>query len=509
MAIKGALVEDNAGLQASWARLIRRALGFQCVGICGSGEEALNKVPAAMPDMVLRDINLPKMSGLECAAFLKQRLSQVQSVRESGSRMGLGKSAVRPRHAALAGHGFNMIGLFVITTLVLSAEMLSAIEAGGREAVRPNYTPVVAGLDYAHLQTTNPNNGEPWSIHIARLDRSRRDLHLAETLAHHQVFGTAPVSAIAKSFPKEQGDPLVAINAGFCIRKKDPYMGAPRGIGEAAAAMVVTDGEVISAPSKYSFWVNEDRSMHFGQFESRFSATLPDGTTVPIGMNNKCEPGGVMLFTHMLGQSTRATNHLELVLEDPKQEHLSWRVGESYILRVKAVNPSGNTFLSNNIAVLSFGSQTAPKASQLRPGDNVKLELKTLPALNHVVTACHAIFPIVQNGKPLEKFDANAVIQHRNPRTAIGFNDRYFFMVVVDGRQKTLSMGMTARELAEFMSLLGCTEAKNQDGGGSSTFWMGGKTRNSVSGGTERPRSDALVIVKRGEVSQISASPNR
>ncbi len=64
------------------------------------------------------------------------------------------------------------------------------------------------------------------------------------------------------------------------------------------------------------------------------------------------------------------------------------------------------------------------------------MALKTSPELNHVVTAAHAIFSIVENGKPLEKFDANAVIQHKNPRTAIGFNDRYFYMVVVDGRQK-------------------------------------------------------------------------
>jgi exopolysaccharide biosynthesis protein len=42
---------------------------------------------------------------------------------------------------------------------------------------------------------------------------------------------------------------------------------------------------------------------------------------------------------------------------------------------------------------------------------------------------------VVEKGKAVEKFDAGAVIQHRNPRTAIGYNDRYFFMVVVDGRQ--------------------------------------------------------------------------
>src|SRR5581483_1215587 len=78
MAIKVALVEDNVGLRVSWAGLISRAPGFQCVCICGSGEAALKQVPAAMPDVVLMDINLPNMSGIECTALLKQRLPKLQ-----------------------------------------------------------------------------------------------------------------------------------------------------------------------------------------------------------------------------------------------------------------------------------------------------------------------------------------------------------------------------------------------------------------------------------------------
>jgi Phosphodiester glycosidase len=386
--------------------------------------------------------------------------------------------------------------LIVITTLVVTAPWLSAAELGGREEVRPNYTPVVAGLDYAHLQTTNWNNGEPWSIHIARLDLSRRDLQLASVLADGHVFGTAPISSIAKSFPRERGEPLVVINAGFCIRIKHPYLGAPRG-------MVITDRELISSPGicswDYSFWVGENGAPHFGKFKPAFNATLPDGTMVPLGLNYECKSNGVVLFTHMLGRNTRATNNLEFVLENPSRKQLTWRVGECYTLRVKAVNPSGDSMLSDRIAVLSFGSEMLSKARSLKIGDEIKLALKTSPELKDVVTACHAIFPIVQNGKPLEEFNASGAIIHRNPRTAIGFNDRYFYMVVVDGRQKTLSMGMNARELAQFMALVGCSEAMNLDGGGSSTFWLNGKTRNSVPGSRERDRSDGLAIVKRSE----------
>jgi hypothetical protein len=382
---------------------------------------------------------------------------------------------------------------FVALLTVPRAEAATSAATG----CEPEYRPVVIGLDYAHIQTTNQNSGEPWSIHIARMDRAQKDLGIAETLAHHQIFGTAPVSAIARAFPKEQGEPLAAINAGFCIRTKDPYQGAPRGIGKGAdSAMVIVEGEVIGAPSKYSFWVNEDRSLHFGTFDSRFTASLPDGVTIPIGLNTECKPEGVMLYTHILGPSTRATNRLEVVLEDPSKTKLSWHIGESSVMRVKEINPSGNTPLTPATAVLSFGGKMAGKAGSLRPGDKIKVELKTAPELTHVVTACHAIFPIVKSGKALETFDTSGAMLHRNPRTAIGFNSKYFFMVVVDGRQKEISMGMNARELAQFMAQLGCDEAMNLDGGGSSTFWLQGKTRNSVPGGKERDRADALVIVQ-------------
>jgi hypothetical protein len=384
--------------------------------------------------------------------------------------------------------------IMAITVLGLTAPMPRAVAASGGAGICPSYSVVVPGLEYAHLQMTNWNSGQPLSIHIARLDRARKDLSLTSTLAHGQVFGTAPVSAIARTFPKEQGEPLVAINAGFCIRIKHPYRGAPRG-------MVITDGELISSPGicirNYSFWIDEGGAPHFGRFEPAFQATLPDGTSIPIGLNHECSSNAVVLFTHVLGRSTRATNNLELILEDPQRKPLAWRVGESYSLSVRAVNAAGDSALSRTTAVLSFGSQMSAKAAKLQPGDPIKVELGTSPRLKNATTACHVIFPIVEHGKPLEKFDASGAILRRNPRTAIGFNDRYFYMVVVDGRQKALSMGLNAQELAQFMYRLGCTEAVNLDGGGSSTFWMAGKTRNSVPGGVERDRSDALVIVRR------------
>jgi DNA-binding NarL/FixJ family response regulator len=71
MPIKVSIVEDEAELRESLAILINGAPGFQCVSTFASGEEALKGMFAERPDVVLMDINLPHMNGIECVAKLK------------------------------------------------------------------------------------------------------------------------------------------------------------------------------------------------------------------------------------------------------------------------------------------------------------------------------------------------------------------------------------------------------------------------------------------------------
>lgn len=83
----------------------------------------------------------------------------------------------------------------------------------------------------------------------------------------------------------------------------------------------------------------------------------------------------------------------------------------------------------------------------------------------------------------------------RHPRTALGWNAKDYLLVVVDGRQKNLSVGMTLEELGETLVKLGCTEAMNLDGGGSATLWYDGAVKNSPCDGRERPIANSLLIV--------------
>lgn len=71
MPITVSIVEDNDQLRATLARVIGRAEGFQCLGQHASAEEALLAIPKELPNVVLMDINLPGMNGVECVRQLK------------------------------------------------------------------------------------------------------------------------------------------------------------------------------------------------------------------------------------------------------------------------------------------------------------------------------------------------------------------------------------------------------------------------------------------------------
>ena len=72
-----AIVEDDAGIRDNLGALLNGSPGCRCVGACASGEEALVQVPFWRPEVVLMDINLPGMSGIECVARLKVKMPEV------------------------------------------------------------------------------------------------------------------------------------------------------------------------------------------------------------------------------------------------------------------------------------------------------------------------------------------------------------------------------------------------------------------------------------------------
>jgi exopolysaccharide biosynthesis protein len=88
-------------------------------------------------------------------------------------------------------------------------------------------------------------------------------------------------------------------------------------------------------------------------------------------------------------------------------------------------------------------------------------------------------------------------MQEQHPRSAIGWNDEYYFLVSIDGRQGRKSVGMTLDEFARELVKIGCQQALNLDGGGSATLWFEGKARNFLCDGFERDIANALAVVEK------------
>jgi DNA-binding NarL/FixJ family response regulator len=78
--IRLAVVEDKATFRRGLAAIFDLTPGLECVGMYPTGEQALRELPTLAPEVVLMDINLPGLSGVECTRELKRLCPAAQVV---------------------------------------------------------------------------------------------------------------------------------------------------------------------------------------------------------------------------------------------------------------------------------------------------------------------------------------------------------------------------------------------------------------------------------------------
>jgi hypothetical protein len=327
----------------------------------------------------------------------------------------------------------------------------------------------------------------PLSVHVVRVDYAHPEVRFCTTLGGGKTMGMGIVSDQIKSLSPALGQPLAAVNGDFYDKSKD-YPVRPRDVQ-------IRQGELVTQPAGHSsFWIDAQGRPQMTNIHSRFRVVWPDGKTSRFGLNVPREDDAVVVYTAALGDSTRTRGGVEYVLEPTKADGLPLRVGRDHEMRVRAVHTGGNHALDAQTVVMSIGLTLASTVPILTAGATVHLITETVPDMAGAEVAIGGGPALLKDGKLMEW---KGWVQVRHPRTALGWNKKYLYLVQVDGRQLDVSLGMTFPELAAYMLKLGCTEAMNFDGGGSATMWAFGSVQNSPSEGQERPSPNSLVVVKK------------
>ncbi|TAK94333.1 MAG: phosphodiester glycosidase family protein [Verrucomicrobia bacterium] len=368
---------------------------------------------------------------------------------------------------------------------------LSGCLAGCLTGMAASAAPPIAGASYTNVIVAS----EPWSIHIAKLPRTGAfEIHSRH--AGNRALGLSTLSEQAAA-DTESGQPVAAINGGFYRRDKT-YAGAARGLQ-------IVDGEILSAPNGAPcLWLDLNGEPHLESVASQFQLTWPDGSRTPCGLNEDRAENAAVLYTPAIGTSTRTTNGMEFVLEqNGSGRWLPLRCGRNLPAKVRSIQTSGNSTLTPETMVLSVGPKLSAQFQTVKAGDVLQISTATTPSLSLARNALSAGPVLLRAGKrqkiiasPDDAYESSSMLE-RHPRSAIAWNAEWFFLVVVDGRQRDVSDGMTLDELSNFLAKLGCEDALNLDGGGSSALWFDGNVRNTPCDGYERAIANSLVVVKK------------
>ena len=217
-------------------------------------------------------------------------------------------------------------------------------------------------------------------------------------------------------------------------------------------------------------------------------------------VNNSPSSSGMSLYTPIWGPATpAAAGSFEVVLRPfpatfPNSE-VAGRVVESRSGGATPIPSDGAVLVARGAAAVNRLRNEAPS------GGNVRVRLVLQPDWAGVMDAVGGGPALVRGGKAV--FNAGeAFIPSQlalpEPRTAVGqMADGRIILVVVDGRRRGYSSGMTNFELALTLVRLGAVTGAALDGGGSSTMAFDGQLLNRPSG-AERPVSEALLMVYAG-----------
>ncbi len=332
----------------------------------------------------------------------------------------------------------------------------------------------------------------PWAIHVIEFDVRSPLLQLETSKAGNQLQGKEQTSRMAVRADREGHRTVAAINGDFY----DTGNGAP-------INLQLRDGEILRQPTSRSVFAISAAEKPVINFLSLIGSLQSNqGVWQALrGFNRARNTGELIFFNHYFGAATGTNSFGSETRLQPLEK---FAVNDTFYAVVRELRRgTGNSPLDDSTYIISaHGAAENWLMGNLAAGDTIKLVWRIPETTWQLVEAIGGLPRLVRDGnisiESAREGGSASFTNNRHPRSAVGFNadTSRFFFVTVDGRHPGYSDGMTLPELAMFMRELGCTQALNLDGGGSTTMVVRGKVVNRPSDATgERAVTNALLLI--------------
>lgn len=318
-------------------------------------------------------------------------------------------------------------------------------------------------------------------MHVLEVDLTNPLVEVRPVTSHDTLFGYALLSEM-----HEKWGAAASVNGGFSHTD-----GLPGG-------MYAADGKLLLCATGYYpvLFLNGDKAF----FEDavtpvRLEGKTDAGNTISIGSiyyNQYPRSEGLFVFTPSYGSENRIDKpHLNAVISNGEVRGLAQSYGSFEI-------PEDGFLIS------AIGEYSVKRLeSSVKPGMKLEIVSETLTPEGEPVEydwAYECGSRILKDGEIVVPDSDTWVgtLDSRAPRTAVGIKeDGSLVFIAVDGRQKGLSDGLTGRELAQRLLMLGIRDAAFLDGGASTEMIVDGKIVNSPSAGRERMIASCFIIRRR------------
>lgn len=343
---------------------------------------------------------------------------------------------------------------------------------------------VAPGLSYrmeVDRQTPRIIHGLRWSFGAQGLS-AKPEFAYQRALSANPDGGRQTLPALI-----DQAGAIAGVNGDFFPPLADPL------------GLMVRDGELVSQPwpKRAAFAWGPGGSMA-GVFAWSGRVQPATGGALTLnGVNQECGDNELVLVTDDAGQVVAKPPSLVLRIQ---VGDVVWRPGADVTATVAAaITDAPITPVAPGEAYLVARGTAAGSLTGLAAGTTltIRLDVIGLDFSKHDQVAGGGPM-LLQAGKPAIDWDSAGFSQgfanNRHPRTAVGrtrSGDLWF--VVIDGRQP-MSAGANLSETAQIMLDLGCVDAINLDGGGSSTLAILGVTLNRPSDGQERKVANGILL---------------